>query len=99
LSVNTVRGETVLRIGGQDASLCLTLGALAEIEGALGCKQISDLQARLRDLSAQDLVLIVKALLRGGGETNRAASLTELDVSPAAAMRAVSQAFRLGLGE
>ena len=66
--MNAARGETELVIGGQARRLCLTLGALAEIEAAFGCVRISDLEARMRALSAADLMIVLAALLRGGGE-------------------------------
>ena len=95
--MNAARGETSLMIGGQARRLCLTLGALAEIEAAFGCTRMSELDARLRSLSAADLTLVLAALLRGGGEDEAAACLGSADVSPGAAARAVAEAFRLGL--
>ena len=38
MSVNGVRGEAVAVLAGEERRLCLTLGALAEIETALGCQ-------------------------------------------------------------
>ncbi|WP_321491274.1 GTA-gp10 family protein [uncultured Hyphomonas sp.] len=95
--MNAARGETSLMIGGEARRLCLTLGALAEIEAAFGCKRMAELDARLRSLSAADLTLVLAALLRGGGEDQTAAGLGSADVSPGAAARAVAEAFRLGL--
>lgn len=91
------RGEVALEIGGVPRRLCLTLGALAEIETAFGCTRISELEARLRALSAADLVRVLAALLRGGGEVEAAAALAGADVSAGAAALAVAEAFRLGL--
>ena len=84
-------------IGGVARRLCLTLGALAEIEAAFGCARMSELEARMRALSAADLLVVVAALLRGGGEGELATRLSEQDVAPGAAARAVAEAFRLGL--
>lgn len=95
--MNAARGETSLVIGGVARRLCLTLGALAEIEAAFGCKRMAELDARLRSLSAADLTLVLAALLRGGGEDEAAARLGSADVSPGAAAGAVAEAFRLGL--
>lgn len=95
--MNAARGETGLVIGGVERRLCLTLGALAEIETAFGCTRMSELDARMRGLSAADLLIVLAALLRGGGEAEAAESLTASDVSPGAAARAVAEAFRLGL--
>ena len=95
--MNAARGETSLVIGGVERRLCLTLGALAEIEAAFGCTRMSELDARMRSLSAADLTVVLAALLRGGGEDEAAARLGRSDVSPGAAVRAVAEAFRLGL--
>ena len=95
--MNAARGDVGLVIGGVERRLCLTLGALAEIETAFGCKRMSELDARMRALSAVDLVSVLAALLRGGGEAETAGQLTQADVSPGAAAQAVAEAFRLGL--
>lgn len=95
--VNAVRGEVALTVGGRSARLCLTLGALAEIEAGLACRTMAELEARMRALSAGDLVRVVAALLRGGGEGDLASGLSGANVSPGEAARAVADAFRLGL--
>lgn len=95
--MNAARGETRLTVGGRMRRVCLTLGALAEIEGALGCRTMAELEIRMRALSAADLLLVVAALLRGGGEGEAAARIGEADVAPGEAARAVAEAFRLGL--
>jgi hypothetical protein len=64
--MNAARGEVALVIGGRERRLCLTLGALAEIEAAFGCTRMSELDARMRALSAADLSVVLGALLRGG---------------------------------
>ena len=57
--MNPQRGEIALEIGGETRKLCLTLGALAEIEAALGCESLKDLSARLKRVSAKDLQLVL----------------------------------------
>lgn len=96
-SMNGARGETALTVDGRVRRVCLTLGALAEIESALGCRTMAELEIRMRALSAVDLLLVVAALLRGGGEAEAAARIDGLDVAPGEAARAVAEAFRLGL--
>lgn len=93
--MNGARGETGLVIGGAERRLCLTLGALAELEAAFGCTRISELEARLRAASAADMQVVLAALLRGGGER---AELAGGDVKPGAAVAAIAEAFRRGLG-
>jgi hypothetical protein len=91
------RGETVLVVDGAPKRLCLTLGALAEIEAAFACTRISELEARLRATSAADLMVVLAALLRGGGSDEAAARVAKAEVAPGEAARAVAEAFRLGL--
>ncbi|MEO1100583.1 MAG: gene transfer agent family protein [Pseudomonadota bacterium] len=91
--MNGVRGETALVIDGVPRRLCLTLGALAEIESELGCETLAELDTRMRQLSARDLSTVLKALLRGGGET-----IEPENVGPGDAARAVAEAFVRGLG-
>ena len=93
MSAGDVRGAVALDVGGETVSLCLTLGALAEIERALGCEQLSDLDARLRALSARDLVVILTALLKGGGSPVALAH----QIAPDVAARAIADAFRAAL--
>ncbi len=99
MSINGVRGEVGLEIEGQVHPLCLTLGALAEIETAFGCKDLRELDLRIRNLSACDLLVVLRALLRGGGDAKIAETITGAVVAPGVAARAVAEAFRLGLGE
>lgn len=90
------RGEVGLVIGGVERRLCLTLGALAEIETVFGCTTMAELQVRLKHLSAAELIQLLAALLRGGGE--QITDLSEADLSPGAAAKAVAEAFRAALG-
>ncbi len=91
--MNGARGEVALIINGSERKLCLTLGALAEIETTFGCTSMAELQARLKRLSAAELMQVLSALLNGGGET--VADLK--DVSPSAAAKAVAEAFHAAL--
>lgn len=56
-------------IGGERYTLCLTLGALAELEDAFGVDDLSRLGERFGSgrLSSRDLVILVAIGLRGGG--------------------------------
>lgn len=91
--VNAARGEVGLKVGGRTYRLCLTLGALAEIEAALGCRSLSDLAGRMERLSPADMLCVLAALLRGGGETELSERLSEAEISPAAAAHAIAEAF------
>ncbi len=68
LPPNPARGEVVVTIAGAPRRLCLTLGALARIEAALGLSDWSQLPERIATLSAGDLSAVLSALLDGGGE-------------------------------
>ncbi|HRO31966.1 MAG TPA: GTA-gp10 family protein [Brevundimonas sp.] len=89
MTVNGARGEVIATLAGAPRRLCLTLGALAEIETALGCEGLDGLAERMRRLSARDLKAVLGALLRGGGETGLDAG----DVEPREAAEAVALAF------
>lgn len=90
---NGVRGEVVARLAGAERTLCLTLGALAEIETGLGVAGMAALAERMRSLSARDLMVVLAALLRGGGEVALADGLARAPVDPREAAGAVAKAF------
>jgi hypothetical protein len=67
---NRYRGEIAAELGGRQRTLVLTLGALAELESALGADDLVALAERFGSgrLSARDLTRIIGAGLRGAGE-------------------------------
>lgn len=93
MDANGARGEVVAMLAGRGRHLCLTLGALAEMETTLGCDGLIGLAERMRALSARDLAVVLAALLRGGGEQDLAAGLGEAAVDPRDAAEAVAKAF------
>ena len=66
---NLHRGEIEARLDGRPHRLCLTLGALAELEAAFGHEDMLALAERFQSgrLSARDAQRIIAAGLRGGG--------------------------------
>lgn len=66
---NRRRGEIEAVLGGERFILCLTLGALAELETAFGLDDLSALAEHLSSgrLSSRDVLTIIAAGLRGGG--------------------------------
>jgi hypothetical protein len=66
---NRRRGEIAAVVDGEPVVLCLTLGALAELETAFGVDDLVALAERFSSgrLSASDLLRIFAAGLRGGG--------------------------------
>jgi len=91
--VNGARGEVRVSLAGVERRLCLTLGALAEMETALEVDGFEALAGRLRALSARDLTVILAALLRGGGEHALAGALDQASIQPGEAAAAVAAAF------
>jgi hypothetical protein len=90
---NGARGEVIAVLAGAERRLCLTLGALAEIETGLGLEGLAGLAERMRALSARDLTVVLAALLRGGGEKALADELDRAGVDPREAAEAVARAF------
>ncbi len=68
---NHHRGEIDAVLDGSRQTLCLTLGALAELEAAFGEDNMLALAQRFESgrLSARDCIRIVGAGLRGAGHT------------------------------
>ena len=95
---NAVRGEASAVLAGVERTLCLTLGALAEIETALGVKDLGELVERMRRPTARDLMAVLAALLRGGGEKELAGTLDRSAVTPGEAAEAVTRAFEASAG-
>jgi Phage tail tube protein, GTA-gp10 len=91
--INRARGETGLSINGKTHALCLTLGALAQIETALETASLDDLSARLRQLRAADVLMVLEALLMGGGNPLSEAELQAANIDPAQTASAIAQAF------
>ena len=66
---NPQRGEIAAVIEGEEKVLCLTLGALAELEARLQTGDLVGLSERFAGgrVTARDLTAIIGAGLRGGG--------------------------------
>ncbi len=66
---NAHRGEVAAVFDGEEKVLCLTLGALAELEARLGAGDLVGLSERFATgrVSARDLTAILGAGLRGAG--------------------------------
>ncbi|MBW3098665.1 gene transfer agent family protein [Pseudohoeflea coraliihabitans] len=79
---NRLRGEITARIDGETRILCLTLGALAELESASDGTGLAGLARRLSEtrFSAEDLIRIFGAGLRGGGNVITDAEVSELRI-------------------
>ncbi|WP_436640014.1 gene transfer agent family protein [Microbaculum sp. FT89] len=84
---NPLRGEISARLGGRDLTLCLTLGALAELEAALGAGDLMALAARFEAgrLSSREAIAIIGAGLRGAGHEITDAEVARLPIDGGAA--------------
>jgi hypothetical protein len=69
MSANARRGEIEANLDDKPHRLCLTLGALAELETAFGADDLMQLAERFSTgrFAALDLMRIIGAGLRGGG--------------------------------
>lgn len=77
---NKYRGEIAAELGGQPYRLCLTLGALAELEAAFESSDLVALVKRFETghLAARDLIRILGAGLRGAGHDISDLQLSQL---------------------
>lgn len=91
---NRHRGEIEARIDGVSRRLCLTLGALAELEAAFGAGDLVALARRFEAgrLSARDIQIIIACGLRGGG-----AAVTDTDVAAMSFPGGLSGAIRIAV--
>lgn len=91
---NPWAGEVALVIDGQARVLKLTLGALAELEAALGADSLLALVERFEAgrYSSRDVLALILAGLRGGGHPVDAAALMTADIAggPVAAAQAAA---------
>lgn len=77
MTANRRRGEIAAELDGKSHRLCLTLGALAELEASYAAADLAALVERFSSgrLSATDMIRVIGAGLRGAGH-----ELTDDDV-------------------
>lgn len=87
---NPQRGEIEAILDGHPRTLCLTLGALAELESTLATPDLVALAERFETghLSARDAIAVIGAGLRGAGgsETDADVAAMRLDGPASQAM-------------
>ncbi|TYB82881.1 gene transfer agent family protein [Maritimibacter fusiformis] len=92
---NPWTGEVALVIDGETRVMKLTLGALAELEEALGAGSLVELVERFErgGFSTRDVLALIVAGLRGGGWQGQARDLiaAEIEGGPVAAAEAAGQ--------
>ena len=102
---NRRRGEVGLQLGETRYTLCLTLGALAELEEAFGVQDLMALAERFGTgrLSSRDLLTLLGVALRGGGQAMSDAEVASLPlhdgIEPVAAALADLLVMTFGGGE
>ena len=79
---NRQRGEIEAEIDGERRILCMTLGALAELETAFGVDNIAALAGRFEGgrVGTRDVMAIIAAGLRGGGNVVDDGDLSDVRV-------------------
>lgn len=90
---NKFRGEVGFEVGDRKFTLCCTLHALAEIQTELGVDGLAGVFEKMRKVSAPDILVMLKALIRGGGHEISDEEFAALPLEPTAAMDAVGEAF------
>ncbi|GAB4384038.1 gene transfer agent family protein [Albidovulum sp.] len=80
--VNPWRGEVAVTLDGVRHRARLTLGALAELEDALGAASLVELVERFESgrFSSRDVLMLIVAGLRGGGWTGTAEDLLKVEI-------------------
>lgn len=80
---NRRRGGVALELGATRYTLCLTLGALAELEDAFGVQDLMALAERFGTgrPSSRDLLTLLAVAMRGGGHTMSDAEVASLPLA------------------
>lgn len=81
--VNPWAGEAVIRLDGTEYPCKLTLGALAELEAALGADTLVALVERFESgaFKSRDVLALIVAGLRGGGWRGQADDLLTVEIA------------------
>ena len=99
---NKRRGEVDVVFDGQTYRMCLTLGALAELEAAFGDEDLLALASRFESgrLKSEDAIRIIGAGLRGAGNDLADADVAGMrcDVGAAGYVTAVADLLQATFG-
>lgn len=103
MSANPWAGEVALVVDGQSYRMKLTLGALAELEAALGADSLVAMVERFESgaCSTGDLVQLLASGLRGGGWQGSKRDLLRADIEGGMvqAMRAAGQLLAVSFAD
>ena len=91
--INQKRGEVAIEINGKAQKLCLTLGALAELETTFAAQRLQDLGQKMGNLGAQEILIVLMILLKGGGELFELETLKNSDLNPKIAAQKIAECF------
>ncbi|MEM6648689.1 MAG: GTA-gp10 family protein [Pseudomonadota bacterium] len=89
-----MKSEAVVHVDDTPLPLKLTLGALAEMEEALGADTLAELAVKLANPSAGQLMLILRIMGKAAGEGEATARLDQGSVNLREAIGAVSRLFQ-----
>ncbi|RMF37086.1 MAG: gene transfer agent family protein [Alphaproteobacteria bacterium] len=96
---NPFRGEVGIVLDGRERVMRLTLAALCELEERLDCGSILALVERFEtgQIRARDVVSVIAAGLRGGGEAVDEDALAGMEIGggPVGAVRAAAELLRV----
>lgn len=98
LNINGARGEVQVEVDGRSYKLCLTLGALSEIETTLACVSLSDLDGRMKSLTAKELFSVLGSMVQSSDAVN-VDDLVQSGWTTAMAARAVTKALHAALSD
>lgn len=89
--INKHRGEIAANLDGKDWTLCLTLGALAQLENHFKVDDLASLAEKLssNSLRASDFLAIILAGLKGGGHDVNTADVFDMRIEGGATGYAV----------
>ncbi len=84
---NAHRGEIEAVLDGKPLTLCLTLGALAELEHAFGGEDMLAIAERFETgrIKAEDAICVIGAALRGAGNDISDAQVANMSIDGGAA--------------
>lgn len=96
---NPHRGEVALTVNGRAQVLRLSLGALVELEQALGADSLMDLVARFENgtFRTRDILAVLYAALCAGGWDGTPQDLADADIQGGPIMAAQTAARVLAL--
>ena len=91
--INEKRGEVAIEIDGKTHKLCLTLGALAEMETAFAAQNLDELGDKMGRLGTHDIIIVLLILLKGGGEIWDIDELKTANITPQIAAQKIAECF------